>query len=171
MLVSTCRRSFKVAPYGAPGVDSSMYLPYSGWNLGICELYHVDIVLMGNPMPRGDIAKSGFPAGSEFRRYQDNSRSTGHCCDRFCLFLRELGQDLGLTQGKSGILGFFVKADDHVFDLCVDVHFNAIVSIFAMLFNIASPMTFQKRKLGEATSRGSPGSPRLPRAARPPLCL
>lgn len=30
MLLSTWRRSFKVAPYGAPGVDSSMYLPYSG---------------------------------------------------------------------------------------------------------------------------------------------
>ena len=171
MLVSTCRRSFKVAPYGAPGVDSSMYLPYSGWNLGICELYHVDIALMGNPISRGDIAKSGFPAGHDVGRYRDNSRSTGHCCDRFCLFLCELGQDLGLTQRKSGILGLFVKADDHVFDLRNTIQFNAIISISAMLFNIASPMTFQKRKLGEATTARKPASPRLPRAARPRLCL
>jgi len=38
MLPSTKRRSERVAPYGAPGVDSSMYRPYSGWKTGMQAL-------------------------------------------------------------------------------------------------------------------------------------
>ena len=37
---STDKRSGIDPVYGAPGVDSSMYRPYSGWNLGtttLCE--------------------------------------------------------------------------------------------------------------------------------------
>ena len=35
---STKIRSFGVPEKGAPGVDSSMYRPYSGWKVGIVEL-------------------------------------------------------------------------------------------------------------------------------------
>lgn len=38
MLPSTLRRSSRVAPYGAPGVLSSMYRPYSGWKTGMQTL-------------------------------------------------------------------------------------------------------------------------------------
>ena len=34
MLASTKRRSRMEPVYGAPGVDSSMYRPYSGWKTG-----------------------------------------------------------------------------------------------------------------------------------------
>lgn len=38
MSFSTLTRSFGVPANGQPGVDSSMYRPYSGWKVGIVEL-------------------------------------------------------------------------------------------------------------------------------------
>lgn len=35
---STETRSFGVPENGAPGVDSSIYRPYSGWNVGMVAL-------------------------------------------------------------------------------------------------------------------------------------
>jgi hypothetical protein len=38
MSLSTVTRSLGLPEKGHPGVDSSMYLPYSGWKVGIVEL-------------------------------------------------------------------------------------------------------------------------------------
>ena len=42
ILFSTDKRSGIDPVYGAPGVDSSIYRPYSGWNLGTTTLYSTD---------------------------------------------------------------------------------------------------------------------------------
>jgi len=43
MFVSTDSKSGMEPVYGEPGVDSSMYLPYSGWKVGTVMLRDIKV--------------------------------------------------------------------------------------------------------------------------------
>ena len=82
--------------YGAPGVDSIMKRPYSGWNVGTAILR------------QRQRARRRRAAGDSLVRAAGRDGAHGGI---------ELLEDLGLAEGQRRVLRLAVEGDDHVLDL------------------------------------------------------